>query len=241
MTDFVDIHVHSIPASRNTNALVCVAPGFAFSPPQKGLWFCCGIHPWNAADPDWNDTFCQVANLARSRKIAAIGETGLDRFRRDIPFDAQIESFRRHATLSEATSLPLVIHSVRSNADILSEFAKISPRSLWLIHGCSANPAEIQKIASMGISISFGPRELAHPDARRRILSVPLERLFLETDDTHQPIEEVYQLAAQALGCDVPYLAAQIHENFQRLFGDWLSGAAPAGLRSPGSKPKPAS
>jgi len=166
------------------------------------------------------DRFRSIRELVDKNRLAAVGETGLDRIRHDSSMDSQIAMFRLHADLAEKAGLPLVLHSVRANSDILSEHSRRRPRSTWIIHGCSAGNQELEKIVSRGIAISMGPREFSRPGARENLHRTPSELLFLETDDSGVDIGEVYRIAAEKLDCPVEILARRIHENWRRLFGD---------------------
>lgn len=217
---FVDIHSHRASGDEQSLVLVCVDPEMIPDLAPPGTTFCCGIHPWNASAPDALDRFWTIGELVDKKRLAAVGETGFDRIRRDAPMDAQSRLFRLHADLAEHARLPLILHSVRSNSDVLSEFSRRRPKSTWIIHGCSASGPELDKLLSHRIAVSMGPRELSRPGARENLHRTPSELLFLETDDSGIPITEVYRLAAEALDCSVESLAQRIHDNWRRTFGD---------------------
>ena len=217
---FVDIHSHLPAASPESLALCCVDPERAVHPAPPGTFFCCGIHPWHASAPEASGRFEAIRDLVDKNRLAAVGETGFDRIRRDSPLDAQVASFRQHADLSESAGLPLILHSVRSGSDVLSEHSRRRPKSTWIIHGCSAGGEELAKIVSKGIMVSMGPRELSRPGARENLHGTPAELLFLETDDSGIGIAEVFQIAAEKLDCPIESLARRMHENWIRLFGN---------------------
>ena len=219
MPPYVDIHTHARSPASGRVALVCVDPSSPTAPLSPGIRLCSGVHPWKACDPEAKDAFASLVVATRSGRLSAIGESGIDRFRKEIPMAAQLEFFRMHIALSEEFRLPLVIHSVRSHPDILSEFAKSRPRSPWIVHGCSAGPIEIGRLLDKGISVSFGPRELSRPGARATLEQTPPEAFFLETDDSGTPIEQVYDTAMALLGWGLDRLASQMHSNWARLFG----------------------
>ena len=69
-----------------------------------------GIHPnycCRASAEGW----AAVVELAKHSRVAALGETGLDRYWDDCPWDVQVDYFRRHLQLSRETELPVVIHT----------------------------------------------------------------------------------------------------------------------------------
>jgi TatD DNase family protein len=216
----VDIHSHLPAAAPGSLTLLCVDPAKASRPAPPGTSFCCGIHPWTASATDVPERFLAIRDLVDKKRLAAIGETGFDRIRREVPMEAQLASFRLHADLAERAVLPLVLHCVRANSDILAEHSRRRPKSAWIIHGCSASGEELAKLLSRGIVVSMGPRELFRPGARENLHRIPSELLFLETDDSGIDIGEVYRLAAETLDCPVESLARRIHDNWLRQFGN---------------------
>lgn len=213
-----DAHAHTRRPDPGVVALVCVAPASLGSLDDDGSPACSGVHPWRAASPDAASDFASVALAARRRRIAAIGECGLDRFRLDAPFPVQMDMFLRHARLAEETGLPLVIHSVRTDSDILAAHSSVRPRAAWVLHGFSARPGNVDRLLGRGVAASFGPRELARPRAAETLRRIPSELLLLETDDSGIPIEDVHRTAARLLGTEIDALARRIGGNWRRIF-----------------------
>jgi len=56
------------------------------------------------------------------------------------------------------------------------------------------------------------------PRFREAIQIIPLDSLFLETDDSLTTIIEIYQEVSAILGLSVEELKNQIYKNFNRLF-----------------------
>ncbi len=218
MPTWFDAHAHSPRPEERVVALVCVAPSSLGSPIAPGAYLCSGIHPWCATSPDAQADFERVAHAARERRLAAIGECGLDRFRLDLSFPVQREMFLRHAYLAEETGLPLVIHSVRTDSDILAAHSSVRPNVPWILHGFSVRPGNVDRLLERGVAASFGPRELARPRAAETLRRIPQELLLLETDDSGTPIEEVHRTAARLLESEIDTLAKKIGENWVRIF-----------------------
>src|SRR5690242_14365157 len=68
-----------------------------------------GVHPHNAVDCD-EPRIAALTALARSSKVVAIGETGLDFHYLRSPADAQERALRRHLELAAALGRPVMIH-----------------------------------------------------------------------------------------------------------------------------------
>jgi len=220
METLVDIHTHRLAPSDGARRLVCVDPSVRDSHAESEHdRFCSGIHPWDCVSADAEARFARIASDARLGRISAIGETGLDRLCQSAPLADQTSWFGRHIALSEETGLPLVVHSVRTDSDILAAHARTRPKSPWIIHACSAKGQGLEQILSRRIAVSFGPRELSRPGARQRLERAFGPLFFLETDDTDRTIAEVHDQASRLLGIPRKEIVERILSNWTTLFG----------------------
>lgn len=144
------------------------------------LWASVGIHPHGAKD--WNDSDALRA-LARSPKVVAIGETGLDYYRNLSPSDDQKRAFRQHLNLALDMGLPIIVHSRDADDDTLRIIEQEGLHS-GVMHCFSGSIEHARKALDMGMYISIaGP--ITYPGAhglREVAAFVPLDRLLVETD-----------------------------------------------------------
>lgn len=179
-----------------------------------------GIHPWKVP----SNLTC-LETLLKENKLAAIGETGIDRLHKDtIPL--QIELFEKHILLSEQYRKPLIIHNVRGTDEILRLHKKHHPKQAWIIHGFNGTATEVRQFTDKGILLSVG--ESIFFENRKihdSITSIPLDYLFLETDMSEKSIQEIYEKAAELLNLPLEVLKTRIFANFARLNLDvWNNG-----------------
>ena len=137
-------------------------------------------------------------------KLVAIGETGLDRYWDDAPFDVQSALFLKHLELGRRTGLPVLIHSRDANDDldaVLRDFyadASVSPNSPdspkltakspspGVVHSFSGTPEQALAWTELGFYLGFGGfvtypnRKFAEIAEAARV--APLDRILLETD-----------------------------------------------------------
>ncbi|MCI0381370.1 MAG: TatD family hydrolase [Gemmataceae bacterium] len=145
-----------------------------------------GIQPNHVAEAA-ADAWDQVAALANRPEVAALGETGLDRYWDNTPFPQQEDYFARHLELSRRLHKPVVIHCREAEADLVrmlhAEFDKNGPVR-GVMHSFTGNLATARACLEMGLYISFAGM-LTYKNAenlRQAAKELPLERLLVETD-----------------------------------------------------------
>lgn len=178
-----------------------------------------GIHPWWFDDPAYHpDNDLQLLErLLREDKLAAIGETGIDKLHPET-LALQIESFEKHIALSETYQKPLILHNVKGTETLLQLRKKHKPAQAWIIHGFNGNENEVRQLVSQGFYLSVGASLLyENRKITKSIKSIPLDYLFFETDTAGNSIGEIYQKAAMLLDLPLAQLKERIFANFARL------------------------
>lgn len=184
---------------------------------REGEWCSWGIHPLYIRG---EKQIGQLEVMAREGKIVAIGEAGLDRNSETaMPF--QLALLEQEVLLSEKYHLPLIIHCVRAYPELLALYKKCRPRQVWIIHGYNNNRQILEQLLEHGFYISVGKKVFIGQSNISRYLSfIPLNRLFLETDDSDFPLESVYTETARILSLPLEVLKERVYGNFQKLFGE---------------------
>ena len=155
-----------------------------------------GIHPWNADKEDVST----IAPLLG--EVQAVGETGLD-FVRGADRAVQLAAFRAQLALARERRLPVVL--------------PCRPRAV-IFHGFIGSPEQARRAVLKGYYLSFGLRAFASPKTLESLREIPLSQLFLETDDSDVPIEEIYARAAKVKGVTPEELQRATLENYGRIF-----------------------
>lgn len=173
-----------------------------------------GIHPWCAAADSPADAAELRAALGDSLDGAqAIGETGLD-FACTADRTAQERLFRAHMQLAAQMRLPVVVHCVRAFEPVMKILGEY-PLPAVLFHGFVGSAEQARRAVGRGYWLSFGLRSLRSPRTVEAMRAVPAERMFVETDDDDTAIEDIYRMAAEALGADVETLKRRFDENYK--------------------------
>ena len=202
------LNIHSHYATHD--AIYNIRYGVDAVPTDLPERFSVGIHPWDAAQVAIDDEFMRLAASA-----LFIGECGLDKAHSSVPMSIQRELFERQIVIAEKLHRPMIIHCVKAYGTI-GELRAKSSSPLWIIHACNASMEWVRCALKYDVAFSFGMREL-HREALHDILrTIPLDRLFLETDDdTRTTIADVYNAASKILGISTNELTHQIEENFR--------------------------
>ena len=166
-----------------------------------------GIHPWEI-DANWECEFASIAEFAKVENVVAIGECGFDTLKYSAPIELQENIFRSHALLAERVKKPLIIHCVKAYDRIMALYKEIEPQQAWIIHGFRGKPELARQLVKTGFHISLG--EKFNPQSATVI---PLERLFIESDESTQPLAVIYEAVAAAKKMPIGMLAQQIEAN----------------------------
>jgi TatD DNase family protein len=157
----------------------------AIAEAHDDIWCSVGTHPHHAKD--FTDTTPEdLIAHAKSGKVVAIGETGLDFHYGHSPEDEQVASFRTHIEAARETGLPLIVHTREADdltASILEEEHAKGAFSI-LLHCYTGGPDLCQRGLSLGayVSVSGILSFKSAKDVRAVIKDVPLDRVILETD-----------------------------------------------------------
>lgn len=180
---------------------------------EEGYFYSAGIHPWDLAEEyDAEELLKSLSALFTSRQLVAVGEAGLDKLA-IAPMGFQIEMFEKQVLLSEELRLPLIIHCVKAMEELLAVKKKLHPAQPWIWHGFRGKAEQAVQLIKNGIYLSFG---IHYPE--KTLNAVPVERLFLETDDSPVDIEDVLRGAARVRGVGEEELRREIVENIQKVF-----------------------
>ncbi|MBN2634856.1 MAG: TatD family hydrolase, partial [Prolixibacteraceae bacterium] len=110
---------------------------------------------------------------------------------------------------------PVIIHCVRAYNEILELHIKLKPETPWILHGYTGGPILTKQLAKRGFNFSFG-KSLFNPKSKsiESFRWLPLDRIFLETDEFEGNVEEVYKQAAQLKEVSPELLKQEVWNNF---------------------------
>ena len=205
--DFFNIHTHIAKHPANE---ILSADVSSFSAIGKNEFLSVGIHPWYLDDAE--NQLDLLRKAIENKQVVAIGESGLDKLKGP-SMDLQTTVFKKQIALSEEYHLPMVIHCVKAYNELIQIKKSTHPHQPWIIHGFRGKEALAKECILHGFHLSFGA--YYQEDALR---AVPIEKLFVETDESDMTIEEIYLRIAHTRGIELEELTESIKKNVERVF-----------------------
>ena len=205
----------------------------ALATSHANLYASVGVHPdYEAlAEP----TVDLLVSRSRERKVVAIGETGLDYYRRSGDLEWQRARFRTHIRAAREAAMPLVIHTRAAADDTIAIMREEHAAEAGGVMHCFTETWEVaERALDLGFHISFsGIVTFRNAGELREVAKrVPLERMLIETDSPYlapvphrgkrnEPawVRHVGEEIARLRGVPVEEVARATSDNFFRLFG----------------------
>ncbi len=201
---------------------------------SPGLAAVIGVHP-HGAGAMTEAGLEALTSLASDPKVVAIGEIGLDFYRRRSPEALQEHWFRRQLEFALAVNKPVVIHTREATPVTLSILREYRGRLLGgVMHCFGGSLAEARDFLDLGFYLSFSGT-LTYPKAgtlREVANDAPLDRLLVETDCPYLPpqpwrgkrnepayVVTTAQQLADCRGLSLEEVAAATWANTLRVFG----------------------
>jgi len=186
------------------------------------------------------------AELVKSDKVIAVGETGIDLFHlpkdisREEVLAKQKEIFVQEYNFAKKHNLPIVIHVRDAYNEMLETLSKLDSPINGVVHCYGGNWNQAQKFLDLGLYIGFTgivtfPKKKNNPqptlDLLETVKNCPLDRILVETDAPYlapqacrgkkcEPwmVEEVVKKVAEIREKSVEEVQNITFENALRLF-----------------------
>ena len=201
---YFDIHTHK----KTENAIYNMLQ----SENYEGL-FSVGIHPWYINNTSFSVD--ELLDVLENQTPVAIGECGLDKVV-DVDFKLQEDVFKKQIELATQFKKPLIIHCVRAYQECLLALKGFDGNVLF--HGFNKGEQLLSQVLKRkNIYVSVGEKVF---DERFRsvIKQIPLDRVFLESDDSVRTIESIYIEYSKIQQIPLDELMEVIEVNRQRFF-----------------------
>jgi TatD DNase family protein len=213
---------------------------------EKGVYATVAIHPHDVTGYEKREKeefdYDKFLELAKNKKVVAIGETGLDYAYCENDEKAQKlqqEVFIKHLELAIEVNKPIVVHSRRTFPEILSIIQnskfKIQNSGLGVLHCYMGRWSYAEEYLKLGFYLSFTGLITYARDYDKVIKNTPLGRILIETDapylapelirkqdeivrNTPENVKYVVEKIAEIKGISFDDVAEQTTKNAKELF-----------------------
>lgn len=213
-TLYTDIHTHSAPSPERFSIHNLYSN---FTQSKSEDFYSIGLHPWYINSQTWEVNLAVMQQYSLQNNVLAIGECGLDKITAT-PFDLQQEVFIKQIQWAAQIQKPLIIHCVKAYDEVLQLLKQHRPAVPVVFHGFNKHLQLARQVISAGHYLSFG-EALTKENIQETFAQLPIERLFLETDDSPLPIKDIYHFAAKARSVSEETLSLQLQKNVTSVFG----------------------
>lgn len=216
MSKIVDIHCHH---KSNDPSIVEVyiadTESVSLSSLQTSGPICVGLHPWQINKFDYERFFPLLKQYLTHPDFFAIGEIGLDKAI-TVDFNKQIKIFEKQLELATKHHIKrIIIHCVKAHSEILEILKKRNYKNKILIHDFYGSIETANQYLRHDCYFSFGHKLFTNSNAQKVITQLPIEKVFLETDDQlDYTIFDIYQKACNLLNIEYSALEEALYTNY---------------------------
>ncbi|QZT37128.1 TatD family hydrolase [Halosquirtibacter xylanolyticus] len=214
---YINIHTHSNLSSDQTNIISIYSHSIGDSRCITRGYYSIGVHPWDVESLSIEAVEQKIMAYLQDERCVAIGEIGLD-YHRNLDHDLQRKVFGVQLRLANKCHKPVILHVVKSYHDILSYWKE--NQGVWIFHAFQGSEEFMLRFIDAPVYFSLGIREVNRLKKMNLIHLIPLDKLFLETDDKGDTIEEVYAHFCVNSGYPLEMIKKCIFGNFCKVFKD---------------------
>jgi TatD DNase family protein len=210
---YVNIHGHR--QANNIQEWVMMNLMASEYPPDdiENGYYSVGFHPYNVGKVEEEETLNKVRLATENLNVFAIGEIGLDKSI-EAPLETQMRIFEKQVDIAEFSDMPIILHVVKAFNEMIEFMNAHKPSVPMIIHGYNGSREMAEELVKAGFLISFGEAIAGeHSKIVEALIAVPVEKLFLETDEGSIDIREIYHTVAEVKGISLNHLRIQIVEN----------------------------
>ncbi len=208
---FINIHTHTTAASSGI-AIVNVLQDFKSI--KSDGWYSAGIHPWYVKE-NMDDEISALKKALTLTNVIVIGECGLDKICAT-NFELQKKIFSIQIAWANEFQKPMIIHCVKAYDEVLLQLKNEKVNVPVIFHGYNKSKELATSILKEGYFLSFG-KDLFREEVKIVFAEVPIEKIYLETDNSAFSIQEIYQKAAAIKHLSLETLMEKMNGNYLKL------------------------
>ena len=171
-----------------------------------------GISPNDVEDikDKVDDSIFKIEEIAKNKKVVAIGEIGLDYYWNKENKELQKEVFVKQIELANKLNLPIVIHTRDAFLDTIEILKQKNVSRKGIFHCCPLNQELVKEAVKLGYYISLsGVITFKNAKNVEEILNlIPEDKLLIETDSPYLSPEPLRGTRNNSI--NVKYVAEKI-------------------------------
>jgi TatD DNase family protein len=159
--------------------------GFALAAEHPNVFLAVGVHPSESGKVPM-EAQETLRSHARSPRVVAIGETGLDFYRKHAAPELQERWFRAQLALAVDLGLPVVIHQRSALEPTLAILEEVRPSAGGVLHCFDQGAVTLERARALGFKLGLGGvLTYGHAPLDEAIRVAPEDMLLLETDSPY--------------------------------------------------------
>jgi TatD DNase family protein len=173
-----------------------------------------------------------IARTALQPRVVAVGETGMDLYRKGPAPETQREWLQSHLELARALDIPVIVHSRSAEAEVMEALDSYEDVQV-ILHCYTGPPGPALRAVERGCFVGLaGPVTYgSNHHLRELVRKLPPERILIETDSPFLPpdplrgsrnepsnLDLVLRAVARAMGTDPAGTAPLLLDNSFRAF-----------------------
>ncbi len=204
---------------------------------NENIYATIGFHPADNSVEIFE--YEKYLELARHKKVVAIGECGLDYFHHTKDKDEQVKLFKDHIKIATEVDKPLMLHvrpkegmdAYNDAVDILKEEKSKTPNLKGNFHFFVGDLETTKKVLDLGFTVSFSGVITFVKDYEEIVKFVPLEMMHAETDSPYVApvpvrgkrnsplyVKHIVEKIAEIKGIDIDDVKEKLIKNAKELF-----------------------
>jgi len=199
-----------------------------------GVYAAIGFHPQNLETIS-EDALEEIKELAKNKKVIAIGEVGLDYHWFKDPKDRENQKtwFNKQINLANELNLPLSIHARDAEEDTYEILSHNFPKAGCVLHCYSGSTEMMERYLKLGAYFGFdGPITYKNSIVpKENVKRCPIDRILTETDSPYltpvpyrgkrnepKHIPLILQAMAELKNVSLEEMEKAVATNFKNLF-----------------------
>lgn len=214
--NYLDFHTHKLRRQNDSHITEIVSIHLGNEIPHN--LYTIGKHPWFTNSQLSDKEKRELKTHLQNENCLALGEVGLDRLK-GASLDIQKDILRSQLDIANELNKPVIIHCVRAFDQLLQVKKEFSTLKKWCIHGYARHAKLAEQLINQGFYLSLMPVINPSESYIELLRSLPIEKLFLETDSMPNiTIEQLYLQASKIIDISVDELKSQLIQNAENFF-----------------------